>query len=507
MTVDPKQTLVQAGGLLRRGDITSAIALLEPACAQNSDSPDALIMLGAAYRLSERWEDAEAAYRRAIAMAPGSARAHNNLADVLRARGEFAAALTSVQQALALDPQNPEALRNCAAIQHALGDFAAAAAVTRTAMQATPDDHRLHLTLARIEHDAGRFKEAATSYAAFLRASPDHAGALTDLGMIYIELNQDELALESFKKALLAAPEHTPAQFGLAQARSNLIPSWHIPMMNEPKRNDAYRAAIREVVKPDDLVLEIGSGAGLLAMLAAEAGAAQVVSCEMVGEVAEEAREIVARNGFADRVSIVPSHSRNLRVGVDLPRRADVLVSEILADDFVGEGALPSLKDAVERLVTPDVRIIPERGAAMGLLVGGEHIAYLLGLDKACGFDVSSFAKFKPWRQAIPGKIPYEAYSDAFPIIQYDFYDVASLEPADKTIEVPILSAGRCYGALQWLRVQLTSNVMYENHPDDTVSVWNKTLYSFPEPVDVRPGDVLSVRVWQDDHYLFVTKG
>lgn len=498
--------LDQASALLRRRDAAGALVLLTHAAARHDKHADCHAMLGVAYRMNEQWDEAETAYRRAIALSPAHARAHNNLADVLRIRGDYSGALDAVQASLKIDSVNLDALRNLAAIQHALRDYAAAAAAVREAQRLAPQDHRLHLTLARIEHDAANYREASAAYLAFLVKEPDHVDALTDLGLIYIHRNMDEMALESFKKALSLAPDHTPAQFGLAQARANLTPPWHIPMMNEPKRNLAYRDAIRQAVKPGDLVLEIGSGAGLLAMLAAEAGAERVVSCEMVKEVADEARAIVAQNGFADRVSIVSAHSRDLKVGEHLPRRADVLVSEILADDFVGEGVLPSLTDAIDRLITPEARIVPARGAAMAALVGGEHMAYLLDLDKACGFDVRSFAKFKPWRQAVPGRIAYEAYSDEFALLEYNFNDVSSLQPVDKKCDVRIVAPGRCYGVLQWLRLELAPDVIYENHPRDTVSVWNKTLYSFPEPLDVIPGDTVSIRVWQHEDYLFVTK-
>ncbi|MCR6646058.1 MAG: tetratricopeptide repeat protein [Terricaulis sp.] len=505
MPHDLNRTLAHAKGLLRQRAADEAIAVLAPLAARHPDHAECHLLLGAAYRFAARWPACEAAYRRAIEIAPADARAHNNLADALRAQGDFDAALPLARQALALDPDNIEALRNLIAIEHGRGDFTAAADAARAAQERAPDDHRLDLSLARIEHDAGRLKEAAASYQRFLRAEPNHVGALTDLGMICIQLNKDEDALNAFKTALSIDPKHAPAQFGLAQARANLIPPWHIPMMNEPKRNNAYRDAIRRAVKPGDLVLDLGTGAGLLSMLAAEAGAGQVVGCEMVREVADEAKAIIARNGFADRISIVHAHSRELRIGEHLPRRADVLVSEILADDFVGEGALPSLIDVMERLVAPGARIIPERGKAMSVLVGGEYIAYLLGLNTACGFDVSSFAKLKPWQQAIPGKIAYEAFSDEFALLDYNFNDISTLQPADTIVEAPIVAPGLCYGVLQWLRLDLAPGVSYENHPMDTVSVWNKRLYSFPAPVDVAVGDVLKLRVWQDQHYLYVT--
>ncbi|MEL7220183.1 MAG: 50S ribosomal protein L11 methyltransferase [Bacteroidota bacterium] len=44
--------------------------------------------------------------------------------------------------------------------------------------------------------------------------------------------------------------------------------------------------------------MDIGTGSGLLAMMAARAGAQEVVACEMNPLLAEAASQIVEQNGF-----------------------------------------------------------------------------------------------------------------------------------------------------------------------------------------------------------------
>jgi predicted RNA methylase len=82
------------------------------------------------------------------------------------------------------------------------------------------------------------------------------------------------------------------------------VPGFHRSMLADAPRNDFYAQAIRATVRPGDVVLDIGTGSGLLAMLAAQAGAARVVACEANPALAATAREIVRRNGFADRIEI-----------------------------------------------------------------------------------------------------------------------------------------------------------------------------------------------------------
>ena len=80
-------------------------------------------------------------------------------------------------------------------------------------------------------------------------------------------------------------------------------------MVRDEARNAAYDAALRRAVTPGMRVLEIGTGSGLLAMMAARAGARHVYTCEVVPQIAQAAREIVARNGYAERITVLDKHS------------------------------------------------------------------------------------------------------------------------------------------------------------------------------------------------------
>jgi len=71
------------------------------------------------------------------------------------------------------------------------------------------------------------------------------------------------------------------------------------------RRNAAYDAALKNAMRPGMRVLDIGSGTGLLALVAARAGAERVYSCEMNPAVADAAREIVELNGYSGKVQIL----------------------------------------------------------------------------------------------------------------------------------------------------------------------------------------------------------
>src|SRR5262245_64695363 len=79
--------------------------------------------------------------------------------------------------------------------------------------------------------------------------------------------------------------------------------NYHRLLIEDATRMDAYERAIRALVRPGDVVLDLGAGTGILAMLAARAGAARVHAVESM-PVARLAAEIVAENGLADKVIV-----------------------------------------------------------------------------------------------------------------------------------------------------------------------------------------------------------
>lgn len=93
--------------------------------------------------------------------------------------------------------------------------------------------------------------------------------------------------------------------------------SSYLDMLNDTPRNEAFAAAIARVA-PGVHVLDIGTGTGLLALLAAAAGAAQVTACEVFPPMARVARRVVAANGDAGgRVRVIAKRSSELSVGPD----------------------------------------------------------------------------------------------------------------------------------------------------------------------------------------------
>eukprot|EP00667_Euglena_gracilis_P020162 EG_transcript_21749 len=120
---------------------------------------------------------------------------------------------------------------------------------------------------------------------------------------------------------------------------------FHYAMLNDTARNDFYWAALKEVIRPGSRVLDIGTGSGLLAMMAARLGARWVVTTEGSPDLVPVARRIIAANGLQPRIKVLPKLSTEAQPG-DLPAPADVLVFELFGTLLLGESALAYVADA-----------------------------------------------------------------------------------------------------------------------------------------------------------------
>ncbi|MFW5415265.1 50S ribosomal protein L11 methyltransferase [Nocardiopsis sp. CNT-189] len=297
---------------------------------------------------------------------------------------------------------------------------------------------------------------------------------------------------------------HGPADRLYNRALRGIVPRWHFSMLNDQGRNDAYRAAVRARVRPGDLVLDIGTGSGLLALLAAEAGAEHVVSCEAEPLIAGVAREIIADNGMADRITVVEGFSTALRVGADLPRPADVLVSEIFDCGLLGEGALAAFAHAREALLAPDAAVVPGRARVWGRLVDSPELHERNHADRACGFDVSRFNRFRSLEYFSTYLDTYEhrPLTDPFPLMDFDFRTGKGDTAA--AVAPPATGGGSCHAIVVWFDLDLDGSTVLSNGPHAKGTHWRQAVQTFDRPVAVAAGERVPLLAEHDGERILV---
>ena len=321
----------------------------------------------------------------------------------------------------------------------------------------------------------------------------DNARALAQLGRAMLLKGDNARGRELCARALTLAPADAEVRGIVATVMNSGVPSWHFNLVHDDQRNSAYEAALRRNVRPESRVLEIGAGSGLLAMMAARAGAAQVVSCEQNPAIADVATEIIARNGLADRVRIVAKHSADLDVEADLGGRADVLVSEIFSNDLVGEGALPAIEQAARHLLRPGARVIPSHGA-IRIALAEDAWSDRRQMGMVNGFDLSPFNRLTPPRYRIGiGHERLILRSEPRDLFTFDFQSGGPF-PEDRAAAHLVTQGGRVNGIAQWIRLQMDAETIYEDHPRPAASsAWAVLFYPLMEAIDPAPGTAITV--------------
>ncbi|HVR89918.1 MAG TPA: 50S ribosomal protein L11 methyltransferase [Novosphingobium sp.] len=325
------------------------------------------------------------------------------------------------------------------------------------------------------------------------RSLHDHPSHFLAIAQKLVSDGKGAAALEMVRKAQAERPDDPLMQAITQMVLTSRVPTFHDSMLRDTVRNAAYAQAIA-VAAPGRRVLDIGTGSGLLAMMAARSGAAHVYACETNPMLAATAREIIAANGLADKVTVFALHSGKLDRTRDLGGGIDLVVSEIFSDNLLGEGVLASLRHARAELCAPDALILPP--AATIRVALADHLGTRTTVDAVEGFDLSAFSRHvKQVDKLSPKTSRLNARSDPADLFAFDF---TADTPVPGRARVRVKShGGRVSGIVQWLRLTIGPDIVYENAPgaDDSLH-WMMRYVPLPAPRDTAAGEELTIDGW-----------
>lgn len=110
-------------------------------------------------------------------------------------------------------------------------------------------------------------------------------------------------------------------------------------------------------------------------MFAARAGAKHVYCCEMSKTIAEIASRCIAKNGYGNKITLLKKHSSDICIGVDLPSKVDVIVTELVDSGLLGEHIISTLEYAREHLLVDGGIVIPYSAEIYGVCISSSSIA------------------------------------------------------------------------------------------------------------------------------------
>lgn len=282
------------------------------------------------------------------------------------------------------------------------------------------------------------------------------------------------------------------------------VVAFHRDMLDDRDRTSRFIEAIEATVRPGDIVVDLGTGTGILAMAAARAGAKRVYAIE-AGKITGAAQALFEANGLTDTITLVTGWSTQ----VTLPERADVLVSETIGAQPLSERVLEMTWDARQRYLQPDARMVPSRIRVLGMPVLRPALA-----DNLSGFKPEAVERWTNW-YGLDFSALAQPTEDEIAFLELPGSDVGAMgalappvilgeidltaEPElvfDTTGTTTVNLEGSVGGVAIFFELDLAPGIGLTNDPAraESTSHWPIPVAIVPTPIGVSPGDELEIR-------------
>jgi len=264
----------------------------------------------------------------------------------------------------------------------------------------------------------------------------------------------------------------------------------HGMMVGDARRVDAYLAAIHRAVGPGSVVVDIGSGTGLFAVAACQAGASRVYAIEP-GDVIQVAREVAAANGCAARISFIQRFSTE----VTLPERADVIVLDVRG--VLPDEQIPVVADARRRFLKPGGTVIPASDTVWVAPISApdlfsSHIGRWQ--DGSDGFDLTAVSRAAAGRwykcrarsEQLIGEPRQLATLEYLAIESDEVRGAASWIAGNEAIG---------HGFIAWFDTTVSEGLELSNAPSAPPLLYGNGYFPWPEPVEIGAGEEISIEM------------
>jgi SAM-dependent methyltransferase len=264
-------------------------------------------------------------------------------------------------------------------------------------------------------------------------------------------------------------------------------------MALDERRNEFYEMALSKVITPDSVVLDLGAGLGTLGLIAAKLGAKKVYLVEPE-DIIVVTEEIVARNGFSDRVFCIQGRIEN----IEIPDKFDVIISVFTGNFLLQEDLLPSLFYARDKYLKEGGALLPQ---------GGFMEAAPVCLPDFYGQEIEVWSI--PHKDIDPSPArSYASHSIHFShqsissssylakpekLMALDFH-TASTTHCDIEVPFVIEESGTCHGLVGWFQMNLQDSWL-STAPHEPPLHWSSAFLPLDPPIQVEAGENLILKL------------
>ncbi|HSE34386.1 MAG TPA: 50S ribosomal protein L11 methyltransferase [Pyrinomonadaceae bacterium] len=276
-------------------------------------------------------------------------------------------------------------------------------------------------------------------------------------------------------------------------------------MIADTVRCDAYARALRQSIKPGSVVVEIGCGAtAFFSILACQFGARKVYAIEPDSSIGL-AKEIVQANGLSDRIELIQEFSTR----VDLPEKADVIVSDLRGILPLFQRHIPSIADARTRLLAPNGKLIAERDTLYAAIIESpeEYKRFCEPWDNGtCEVDLRAGKRLvtNTWTKT-KNSTGEQLLTERQSWAELDYTTIENLDPQGE-VTLKVVRNGTAHGLCVWFDSTLSEGVGFSNAPDSPKLIYGQAFFPLSEPIVLNTGDVVRISIHADfvsDDYVW----
>ena len=263
-------------------------------------------------------------------------------------------------------------------------------------------------------------------------------------------------------------------------------------MVADRVRVNAYAEALRKTVREGAVVLEIGTGPGIFAVLACKLGASRVYAIES-SEIIQVAREVATANDCADKIEFFEEISNR----VTLPRRADVVLSDLRGVLPLYERHIPAIVDAWRRFLAPGGTLIPRKDTLWAAIAEApESYSELVNPWEHNSLGQNLHAA----RRLVVNNVLKERLSPNQLLTTHQLWttlDYGSIENHDVrgNLDWRIERVGTGHGIVVWFDADLAEGSSFSNAPSAPETIYGSMFFPWTQPVSLAPGQAVAVNL------------
>lgn len=263
-------------------------------------------------------------------------------------------------------------------------------------------------------------------------------------------------------------------------------------MIGDPIRMGAYSQALRAAIKPGSVVLDLGTGFGIMAMLACQYGARHVYAID-TSDVINAGRKLATQNAMADRISFIQEDSRSWSV----PEPVDVIVSDLRNVLPLHGTHIETIVDAKNRFLAPDGVLIPGSDKMFCSVIEAPDLyaRYVTPWEpNNYGLDFSSPQALlaNQWSRV---SATHEQLITSDALLWELKYDQLQTTDFSMTTCLETKRQGQGHGLLMWFETELIEGVGFSTSPRGPSTGYGMCFFPFAKPLNMQRHDQVLVDV------------